>query len=184
MENLDKPQQRVHKYKITITPNKLYSFYKEELKSTNKLKSAVSKSDFNKIRERLGELILDYLVYDFGEWELPYFYGKICIVRRGKLAQYYTDIDEKTMYKLTPDWGEIRKLWKEKPEKQGQLVYLENEHTLGYTYNLKWIKSSSKIFVNKSFYSFKPSRKLNRKINPVLKNTPFQEINYRVLNNN
>lgn len=183
MENQPKPQ-RVHKHKITITTGKLYSLYKQDLKLSNKLKSSVPIKDFNKIRERLGELILSYIVDDFGEWELPYFFGKLCVVRRGQLAQYYLDIDEKSMYKLTPDWGETKKLWKEKPDKQGQLVYLENEHTLGYAYNLKWIKSTSKIFVNKSFYSFKPSRKLNRRINQVLKNTPFQKINYRVLNNN
>ena len=180
MENQPKPQ-RIHKYKITIDSDDLYKFYTDELNKETKLKSAVLKKDFSKIRKRLGELISNYLINDFGEWILPYGFGSISIVRNGLLAQYREEINDKNIYKLNPDWGETNKLWKEKPELKGQLVYLENDHTLGYRYKLKWTKPKLPTIIHKTLYKLKPCRTLNRKLNEKLKTTPFQQINYNVL---
>lgn len=98
----------------------------------------------------LNKYYINYMLESANMIILPYGMGKLGI-QKGKRKVFYklqeNGIIEKISWSI--NWG--------KTKKEGKLVYNTNEHSDGYTFSYKWLKTEAK-FTNPSFWKMKMSQ--------------------------
>lgn len=101
---------------------------------------------YRAVNEAFNKKIVDYILLDAGEFELPYRLGSIRIQKKKmKLKKESMKVDWKTTREL------------------GKRVYHLNDHSDNYRYKWYWKKSNA-IVQNKSLYSFTASRANKREL--------------------
>lgn len=150
---------KVYRKTIKKLPKELYNTYNVDRPTY----SAIIK-DYNKA---VSKLILE----EAYEYLIPNRLGVIRI-KKYELVLKITDegkLDKEKTY-LPTDWAKTLKMWREFPETktQGKRVYFLNEHTDGHVYRWYYSKYRSNL-VNKSAYSFIPSRDNARSLAALIK---------------
>jgi hypothetical protein len=115
---------------------------------------------FSQIIKSFNQRIMEKILFDNFEFELPYRLGSIRIKKRK-----YKKIADR---KLKVDF--------QKTKEYGQTIFHLNLHTDGYYYRFFWKKENA-VFVNKSVYSFTPARSVKRQLASILSD-PNKEIDY------
>jgi hypothetical protein len=108
----------------------------------------VSKDVYRNICIEFNEMLIDHIILDSGEIELPCRLGSLRIKKIKSKNRKMVD------WKLTKEYG--------------KLIYHLNMHTDGYYYKWHWKKKSA-LFTNKSVYSFVPLRRHKREVAQLLK---------------
>ena len=137
----------------------------------------ISRKTFIEIREKFFRKIVDKIITEGYEYRFPYRLGYLTPIKYKKKVHY----TENGMIKpgsFSVDYRATLKLWEENPEAakiKKVLVHL-NEHSNGYTPALWWDRRSSNIR-NLRYYSYKPTRDINRTIAKVFKD-PLRKVDY------
>lgn len=145
------------------TDKNLSSTYKETyLKKTSK---PVKYSLYKKVNLMFYDLLLQK-VFEGEEVILPCSMGTIKIVGT-KREKFF---DEKGRSLLPPDWVKTKKLWEKNKEAKEKRILLRhtNEDTGGVSYRISWRKYNVPL-VNKTFISFRLTRKHKRVLSSLIK---------------
>jgi hypothetical protein len=141
-------QRGTGKHKHCITIKDFYDSYLD--KNPKDSKYYLTKKEFLEINKDLCEEYGNFVVNDAGILQLGFNLGSIAVTKRKRRSK-----------RLSIDWGESNK--------EGELIYNFNDHSMGYRYKAFWNKRYSKI-INKSYYSFYFVRTLNRQLASNIKN--------------
>lgn len=123
----------------------------------------LKEKEYYKIIREVNTLLAEALSMG-KEINLPY---KMGILEIRKKPTRVSIVDGKLVTNLPIDWDTTLKLWSEDEESYNKktLVYLENEEVFKVYYNKK--KAN---YNNKSFYEFRPTRELKRRLTKSIKN--------------
>ncbi len=127
----------------------------------------VSKLKYNKIISDFNNGIIDLILNDSLEYKIPHINSTL-LVKKDKRKPRIKD--GKLINSSPVDWKTTSKLWNDDPDakKKKILVRYINSHTSGYVFRI-YMKKFSSTFKNRSYYSFKTSRKLQRALSARIK---------------
>ncbi len=145
----------------------------------------VSKSKFKEVIESCNIAISDKIM-EGEEFKFPAIRFNLSIVKKKHTIKL--DKEGNPVIKWLPlDYKATKALWlKTYPDKTLEeileipdrpRVYQRNKHTAGYIY--KWyLNKFSGNFVNKTVYSFEPTRHNKRKLSSIIKSEDFKDVFY------
>lgn len=122
--------------------------------------SKVTKSLYSKIISRFNEELIDLIINENVEYNLPYL-GSSLSIRKMKSVPRIVD---GKLYNQTPvDWVATNKLWDEDEEAREKklLVRYLNNHTSKYVFRISF-KKYVYPFMNKKYYTYEKSRMFAR----------------------
>lgn len=167
------PKRGEGKIKIDIKSQEQYDYY---VKTTgNPLH--ISKRIYTEIREKFFKKIMEKVITEAYEYRFPYKMGYLLPIKYKKKI-HYADNGLIKPGSFSIDYGATLKLWEENPEaaKNKKVLVHLNEHSNGFTPALWWDRRST-IVTNLRYYSFKPTRDINRTIAKVFKD-PHRKVDY------
>ena len=117
----------------------------------------LSYAKYRKILEAYFKKIVHFLIEESGIFKMPFKMGDL------RVEKHKMNISAlNTFKKLKIDF----KIFNE----TGKKVYYLNEHRRGYSYSIKWDKSTAGNFTYKKVYKYVPTRTMNRRLAWILKN--------------
>ena len=148
------------KIKITSGIGDAYEHYKHK-----KVVCDIDKKTYVDLVYTINKKISDNIIKNSLEFKLPFRLGSILILKNKLKIRVKDGKIQKN--KMIVDWEASWNYWnKEYPNlthneikkfKGKQVLYQTNDHSNGYVMSWKWNKMGSK-FINKSVYSFKPTK--------------------------
>lgn len=150
-----KPDKRVHKFSNSYGIEDYWRYYCRNCKTI----------PYARYKE-----ILEYILNEYAllisekamDMKFPYKLGQIRIVKHFRTTKFEGD---EMITNMPIDFKATNELWKVDPEakKSKQLVYLLNQHSDGYMYQIKYTVSDIADRYNKlRFLKYKPARVMTR----------------------
>ena len=129
---------------------------RDSFKDFNKKQAAgnpfsVDYKTYRSVCEEFNKKVVEDILYEAGEFKLPYRLGEIRIQKKKMLFE---------TSKMKIDWKATKEA--------GLIVYHMNDHRDNYRYRWYW-KKKNVIVQNKTLYSFIPSRANKRELAKLLK---------------
>lgn len=131
-----------------------YNFYYEEYNS-NKL-YMVDKKLFYELIDEFYKRIIDYILLESGEFQMPYRLGAVRVIKR--------KVNLSSLNHRNVDWGTTNKI--------GKLTFHLNEHSKYYKYLYQWDKKD-KIVNYLSYYRLPMSRSNKRRLAKLIKSGKY-----------
>lgn len=121
----------------------------------------VSYEDYRRIVKKLQKRVVEEICSG-KVVKLPFGLGYFFVT--GKKAPGYKD----GKIVLPINWGATEKLWRENPEakKERRFVYMEDHHTDGYYYNVRWL--SNNMLRNATLYKYKNTIVMNQALKDAI----------------
>jgi len=138
----------------------------------------ISEFKHNKILKECNIEILNLIIKDAFEFNIPFKQGTLRVKKRKVIPRIDKKTNKPNFKSLGVNWGETLKLWSRDEEAKNKKirVFYSNDHSNNFKYTFFWSKKKSRI-KNKYYYGFVPARKVKRFLAQCIKN-PELNINY------